>query len=167
MIENCKKLLDIYTWVDYGSSYLPSELNAAYLWAQLEKADEINSQRLETWRLYNEGLQSLADENKIELPYIPQKCVHNAHMFYIKAKDIEERTRLINYLKENKILSVFHYIPLHSSPAGKRFGRFSGEDKFTTKESERLLRLPLYYGLEHGQVEFIIERIKKFYREVN
>jgi dTDP-4-amino-4,6-dideoxygalactose transaminase len=159
--------IDKYTWVDYGSSYLPSELNAAYLWAQLEKADEINSQRLETWRLYNEGLQSLADENKIELPYIPQKCVHNAHMFYIKAKDIEERTRLINYLKENKILSVFHYIPLHSSPAGKRFGRFSGEDKFTTKESERLLRLPLYYGLEHGQVEFIIERIKKFYREVN
>jgi len=156
--------IDKYTWVDYGSSYLPSELNAAYLWAQLEKADEINNQRLGAWDLYNEGLKSIADKGKIELPYIPQECVHNAHMFYIKAKDLEERTKLINYLKENKIMAVFHYIPLHSSPAGQRFGRFNGDDKYTTRESERLLRLPLYYGLERDKVEYIIEKIREFYR---
>lgn len=156
--------IDKYTWVDYGSSYLPSELNEAYLWAQLEKADEINNQRLGAWDLYNEGLKSIADKGKIELPYIPQECVHNAHMFYIKAKDLEERTKLINYLKENKIMAVFHYIPLHSSPAGQRFGRFNGDDKYTTRESERLLRLPLYYGLERDKVEYIIEKIREFYR---
>lgn len=156
--------IDKYTWMDYGSSYLPSDLNAAYLWAQLEEADEINHQRLSTWNLYREGLHNLADSGKIELPYIPKECVHNAHMFYVKTKDLEERTKLITYLKDNGILAVFHYIPLHTSPAGQRFGRFHGEDKYTTKESERLLRLPMYYGLEEQQVEYIIEKIQSFYR---
>ncbi|KTE93854.1 TDP-4-oxo-6-deoxy-D-glucose aminotransferase [Desulfitobacterium hafniense] len=155
--------IDKYTWVDYGSSYLPSDMNAAYLWAQLEKADEINTQRLNTWNLYSEGLQNLVDSGKIELPYIPKECVHNAHMFYVKIKDLEERTKLIDYLKESGILTVFHYIPLHTSPAGKRFGRFNGKDEYTTKESERLLRLPMYYGLDNHEVEYIIEKIEKFF----
>lgn len=156
--------IDKYTWMDYGSSYLPSDMNAAYLWAQLEKADEVNQQRLRTWNLYREGLQNLADADKIELPFIPHECVHNAHMFYVKAEDLAERTKLIAYLNESGILSVFHYIPLHTSPAGKKFGRLHGEDKYTTKESERLLRLPMYYGLEECQVEYIIDIIQSFYR---
>lgn len=156
--------IDKYTWMDYGSSYLPSDLNAAYLWAQLEMADEVNQQRLITWNHYYNGLQSLADTGRIELPYIPKECVHNAHMFYVKAKDLEERTKLIDYLKEKGILTVFHYIPLHNSPAGQKFSSFHGEDKYTTKESERLLRLPMYYGLGEQQTEYIIEKIQCFYR---
>ena len=156
--------VDKYTWMDYGSSYLPSDMNAAYLWAQLEKADEVNQQRLATWNLYHEGLRILANTGKIELPFIPKECVHNAHMFYVKAKDLEERTKLIAYLKESGILSVFHYIPLHTSPAGQKFGRFHGEDNFTTKESERLLRLPMYYGLKEQQVEYICDKVQSFYR---
>jgi len=156
--------IDKYTWMDYGSSYLPSDLNAAYLWAQLEEADEINQNRLSTWNLYREGLHNLADAGIIELPFIPKECAHNAHMFYVKVKNLDERTKLIAYLKEEGILTVFHYIPLHASPAGQKFGRFHGEDKFTTKESERLLRLPMYYGLEEQQAEYIIEKIQSFYR---
>ncbi len=156
--------IDKYTWVDYGSSYLPSDMNAAYLYAQLEMADEINKNRLESWNLYYEGLKELAKENKIELPYIPDECEHNAHMFYIKCKDLDERTRLISYLKENGVNSVFHYVPLHSSPAGKRFGRFNGEDKFTTKESERLMRLPMYYNLGKNDIEYIIDKLYSFYK---
>ena len=156
--------IDKYTWVDYGSSYLPSDMNAAYLYAQLEMADEINKNRLESWDMYYEGLKELAKENKIELPYIPDECEHNAHMFYIKCKDLDERTRLISFLKENGISSVFHYVPLHSSPAGKRFGRFNGEDKFTTKESERLMRLPMYYNLSRNEIRFVLEVIYKFYK---
>lgn len=156
--------VDKYTWVDFGDSYLPSELNAAYLYAQLIHADEINENRLESWNTYYHELISLQDEGKIELPTIPTGCKHNAHMFYIKCRDIEERSALISYLKENGILAVFHYVPLHSAPAGLKFGRFSGEDSYTTKESERLLRLPLYYGLTRQDQHTVIKQVKNFYR---
>ena len=157
--------IDKYTWVDFGSSYLPSELNAAYLYAQLEMADEIFDDRMRSWNRYYELLSPLAQEGKIELATIPKGCEHNAHMFYIKAKDLEERTALLSYLKEEKqILAVFHYIPLHSAPAGQQYGRFAGEDVYTTKESERLLRLPLYYGLKPEEVDYISEQVKAFYR---
>lgn len=155
--------VDKYRWQNYGSSYLPSDMNAAYLYAQLEMADEITRVRMNRWNQYRELLAPLADEGKIELPFIPEHCSHNAHMFYIKTKDIEERTRLIDFLKEKDILSVFHYIPLHSAPAGSKFGRFHGEDKYTTKESERLLRLPMFYKLTADEVEYIAEQIKLFY----
>ena len=155
--------VDKYTWVNYGSSYLPSDLNAAYLWAQLELADEINDTRLTNWNRYYESLKPLADAGKIELPVVPEDCVHNAHMFYIKARDLEQRTRLIAYLKENEILSVFHYIPLHSAPAGLKFGRFHGEDEYTTKESERLVRLPMYYKLTVEEVDYICDKVKAFF----
>lgn len=155
--------IDKYTWVNYGSSYLPSDMNAAYLYAQLEMAEEINDARLAIWNRYYGGLKDLKEAGKIELPYVPDSCVHNAHMFYIKAKDLEERTALISFLKENGILCVFHYIPLHSAPAGLKYGEFRGEDKYTTKESERLARLPLYYGLEMEKVDYIISKVKEFY----
>lgn len=155
--------VDKYTWVDQGSSYLPSELNAAYLYPQLEEADKINNDRLKSWNRYYELLKPLAEKGAIELPFIPAHCKHNAHMFYIKAKDLEERTRLIAHLKEQGITAVFHYVPLHSSPAGKKFGRFGGEDKYTTKESERLLRLPMYYGLKNSDIEYICEKIYEFW----
>lgn len=157
--------VDKYTWVDYGSSYLPSDLNAAYLYAQLEMADEINKNRLESWNMYYEGLKDLAKENKIQLPYIPSDCTHNAHMFYMKCRDLDERTHLISYLKENGVNSVFHYVPLHSSPAGKRFGRFQGEDKFTTKESERLIRLPMYYRIDKSAIDEVCSCILKFFEK--
>ena len=155
--------VDKYTWVDKGSSYLPSELNAAYLYAQLENADIIYNDRMNTWNKYKESLQELEDKNLIELQYIPEDCKHNAHMFYIKCKDLDERTNLINFLKENNINAVFHYIPLHSAEAGIKFGRFHGEDKYTTKESERLLRLPLYYRLKEEDVKYVASKIKEFY----
>lgn len=155
--------IDKYTWIDYGSSYLPSDINAAYLWAQLQIADEVNEQRLAIWNYYKNGLQYLGNSGRIELPYVPTECVHNAHMFYIKVKNLEERTKIINYLNENEIMTVFHYIPLHTSPAGKKYGYFHGVDRYTTKESERLLRLPMYYGLEEHQAEFIVEKIQSFY----
>ena len=155
--------VDKYTWINYGSSYLPSDMNAAYLYAQLEIADKINDARLAVWNQYYETLKPLAETGRISLPVVPEGCVHNGHMFYIKTADIEERTRLIDYLKENGIHAVFHYIPLHTAPAGKKFGRFHGEDKYTTRESERLLRLPMYYGLTESQVEYICEHVKKFY----
>ena len=156
--------IDKYTWMDAGSSYLPSELNAAYLWAQLEDAQKIYDDRMRSWNLYYEQLKPLADEGRIELPVIPEGCVHNAHMFYIKTKDLKERTDLIFYLKGKQINSVFHYIPLHSSPAGKKLGVFHGEDKYTTRESERLLRLPMYYGLGKENIECVTESIKNFYK---
>ena len=155
--------VDKYTWVDYGSSYLPSDLNAAYLWAQLELADEINENRLASWNQYYESLKDLKEKELLELPVIPAECVHNAHMFYIKAKDLSERTALIEYLKKNGVLSVFHYIPLHTAPAGKKYGRFHGEDRYTTRESERLLRLPMYYGLKESEISYITDLIHKFY----
>ncbi len=155
--------VDKYTWINYGSSYLPSDMNAAYLYAQLEIAEEINNARLSIWRQYYENLKPLAEENRIQLPTVPEGCVHNGHMFYIKTADIEERTKLIDYLKEKGIHAVFHYIPLHTAPAGRKFGRFHGEDRHTTRESERLLRLPMYYGLSEDEVEYICSHVRKFY----
>lgn len=155
--------IDKYTWVDAGSSYLPGDMNAAYLMAQLDMADEIFEDRMRSWNLYYELLKPLAEKGKIGLPYIPEHCTHNAHMFYIKAKDLKERSELIRFLKENDIQSVFHYIPLHTAPAGLRFGRFHGEDVYTTKESERLARLPMFYGLKEEQVRYIADKIKEFY----
>lgn len=153
-----------YTWVDAGSSYLPSELNAAYLYAQLEMVDRIIEDRMRTWQVYRDNLWEIAEEGYIELPHIPDECTHNAHMFYIKTKDIQERTRLLAFLKERGVGAVFHYIPLHTSAAGRKYGRFSGEDVFTTKESERLLRLPLYYGMSDEKYE-VIERVREFYKK--
>lgn len=157
--------VDKYTWVDMGSSYLPSELNAAYLYAQLENAQLIFDDRMNSWNRYREGLQELENKGLIELPYIPENCKHNAHMFYIKCKDLEERTKLIDFLKRNGIYAVFHYIPLHSAEAGLKYGRFHGEDKYTTKESERLVRLPLYYDLKEEEVKLVIDKVKEFYGE--
>ncbi len=157
--------IDKYTWVAAGSSYLPSDINAAYLYAQLEKANEINENRLDSWNRYYNGLKELEKEGYIRLPYIPEGCCHNAHMFYIKAKDIDERQRLIEYLKKNDVSSAFHYIPLHTAPAGKKYGVFVGEDIYTTKESERLLRLPMYYGLEKENIDRTCHLIKKFYKK--
>lgn len=154
--------VDKYTWVDFGDSYLPSELNAAYLWAQLLCADEINDNRMAIWNAYYEAFKPLKE--KVELPIIPEGCVHNAHMFYIKCKDLKERTRFISYLKENGVMSVFHYIPLHSAPAGQKFGVFVGEDRYTTIESERLVRIPMYYGLSEEERNKVIETVLEFYR---
>ncbi len=157
--------MDKYTWVDFGDSYLPSELNAAYLWAQLIKADEINSARRKIWHQYENELKPIADCGFFSVPYIPDECVHNGHLYYIKLRDIEERTKFINHMNQNEISTVFHYIPLHTSPAGKKFGRFFGTDKYTTKESERLVRLPLYYGLSETDQEKIISCLKAFFLE--
>lgn len=156
--------VDKYTWVDIGSSYLPSELNAAYLYGQLKEAKKINENRLNTWLLYYAGLKPLQEDEFIKLPYIPSECEHNAHMFYIKCKDLEERTKLINYLGEYNITSAFHYIPLHSSMAGLKYSRFHGVDKYTTKESERILRLPMYYGIEEEKVNYVVEKVSNYYR---
>lgn len=155
--------VDKYTWVDFGDSYLPSELNAAYLWAQLLNADEINDNRIATWNRYYQGLQTMAKEGKFEIPTVPEECEHNAHMFYLKCKDLKERSEFIKFMKEKELYCVFHYIPLHSTPAGEKFGRFDGEDEFTTKESERLVRLPMYYGLREDQVDLVVEGIKEFF----
>ena len=155
--------VDKYRWMDYGSSYLPSDLNAAYLWAQLEMADTIRKDRLDSWNYYNEELRPLAEAGYIEQPFIPDYADHNAHMYYIKTKDLETRGRLIDFMRKHDILTVFHYGPLHSAPAGKKFGRFHGEDKYTTKESERLVRLPMYYHLKEEDREQVVKAIKEFY----
>ena len=155
--------VDKYTWVDFGDSYLPSDMNAAYLWAQLEIADEINENRLATWRFYRDELQPLESEGKIELPTIPEGCIHNAHMFYIKCRDLDQRSRFISFMKERGIWTVFHYIPLHSAPAGLKFGRFHEEDVHTTRESDRLVRLPMYYGLAKEDAEYIVASIRQFF----
>lgn len=155
--------VDKYTWVDIGSSYLPSELQAAYLWAQLNSLKEITEDRMRTWDRYLIGLNDLAARGRIELPSIPANVQHNAHIFYIKVRDLEERTSLLNFLKTNGVHAVFHYVPLHSAPAGKKFGVFIGEDRYTTKESERLLRLPLYYGMTERDSFKVIELINAFF----
>lgn len=154
--------IDKYTWVGYGSSYLPSDMNAAYLWAQLEEADKINDKRLSIWNFYHEELKELEDKGVLERPYIPEYATHNAHMYYIKVKDLRVRTKLLAYLKERGILSVFHYVPLHSATAGKKFGRFHGEDVYTTKESERLCRLPMYYSLSLEEASEVVKALKEF-----
>lgn len=158
--------VDKYTWVDFGDSYLPSDMNAAYLWAQLEKADEINNDRLATWDAYYEAFRHLAKEGLVELPVIPADCVHNAHMFYLKCRSLEERTRLIQYLRERDIQAVFHYVPLHSAPAGLKFGRFHGPDEHTTPDSDRLVRLPMYYGLTKADRDAVIAAVGEFYQTV-
>lgn len=157
--------VDKYTWVDFGDSYLPSELNAAHLWAQLEVADKINEDRLKTWNTYFQELKPLEESGKLALPRMPEGCVHNAHMFYVKLRDLEERTRFIAYLKENGISCVFHYVPLHSAPAGLKYGRFAGEDVYTTKESERLVRLPMYYGMDENDLQKVISAVQAFWGE--
>jgi dTDP-4-amino-4,6-dideoxygalactose transaminase len=157
-------MVDKYSWVDLGSSYLMNDMSAAYLWGNLEKADDINQNRLNTWQKYFDGLKELEDKGFIELPTIPNDCVHNAHMFYIKVKDLDERTRLLEHLKQNDILAVFHYVPLHSAPAGLKFGHFYGVDNFTTKESERLIRLPMFYNINIEILERIIKKIYEFYK---
>lgn len=154
--------IDKYTWVGYGSSYLPSDMNAAYLWAQLEEADKINDKRVSIWNFYHEELKELEDKGVLERPYIPEYATHNAHMYYIKVKDLRVRTKLLAYLKERGILSVFHYVPLHSATAGKKFGRFHGEDVYTTKESERLCRLPMYYSLSLEEAAEVVKALKEF-----
>lgn len=156
--------VDKYTWVDFGDSYLPSELNAAYLWAQLLKAEEINSYRKELWNRYYEKLRILSENGYIKLPVIPKTCNHNAHMFYFKCENLDVRTRLITFLKKREIAAVFHYIPLHTAPAGLKYGRFDGKDLYTTVESERLLRLPLYYGMDETDLEIVCSKIEEFYQ---
>ena len=159
--------VDKYTWVDKGDSFLPSELNAAYLWAQLEKADMINQDRLDSWNDCDLQLRRIrCDLDAVfELPFIPEECVHNAHMYYLKCRDLNERTQLIDYMKKRGVLCVFHYIPLHSSPAGLKFGRFAGEDCFTTRESERLVRLPMYYGLSREEIDYVTSCVCDFYHK--
>jgi dTDP-4-amino-4,6-dideoxygalactose transaminase len=159
-------MVDKYSWVDIGSSYLMNDVSAAYLWGNLEKANEINENRLNSWNTYYEGLKELKEKSLIELPTIPENCIHNAHMFYIKVKDLNERTKLIEYLKENGINSVFHYIPLHSAPAGIKFGRFNRVDDFTTVESERLIRLPIHYNILKSDVEYVVSILKSFYIDI-
>lgn len=156
--------IDKYTWVDYGSSYLPSELNCAYLYPQLEKAEKINDERLSSWNYYKENLKDLEKNGLIKIEFVPEYSKHNAHMFYIKTKNLEERTELLKYLKQNGVQAVFHYIPLHNAPAGKRFGAFCGEDKYTTVESEKLVRLPMYYGLTKADQDIVINKIREFYK---
>ena len=155
--------VDKYTWVDIGSSILPSEINAAYLLAQLEIHEKITAWRMERWNQYNAALQDLKTAGKIDLPTISAGCKHNAHMYYIKCRDIAERTALTAFLKQREINAVFHYIPLHSAAAGRRFGRFHGEDRYTTRESERLLRLPMYYGLTAEDCDTVIRALHEFY----
>lgn len=155
--------VDKYTWVELGSSYLPSELNAAYLLAELENAQKIFDNRMASWNAYRERLQPLEDKGFIELPRIPADCKHNAHMFYIKMPNLEQRTKMIKHLVSNGILAVFHYVPLHTAPAGRRFGEFRGEDKFTTSESNRLLRLPMFYGLKGEELDYICDKVREYF----
>lgn len=155
--------VDKYSWVDYGSSYLPSDILAAYLYAQLEAADKINQDRLSSWSNYYQLLTPLKDDGLIELPHVPKECKHNAHLFYIKVKDLEQRTSIIKYLNEKGIAATFHYVPLHSSPAGMKFGEFVGEDIYTTADSDRLIRLPMYYGLGEDNIKYIAGNISKYF----
>lgn len=157
-------MVDKYTWVSEGSSYLPSELGAAFLYGQLLEADKINDKRLEIYNLYFKYLKELEEKEFIKLPVVPEYCRHNAHMFYIKVKDIDERTALIDYLKSNGVLSVFHYVPLHSSPFGLKCSRFCGEDIYTTKTSETLIRLPMYMDMMHNDAELVCELIYSFFK---
>lgn len=154
-------MVDKYSWVDIGSSYLPSEINVAVLYAQLEQADEINKNRLRTWENYNCEFKDLS----VDLPYVPKECLHNGHIFYIKVRDLEERQKLIKYLRGNGIGAVFHYVPLHTSEGGKKYSRFSGKDEYTTKESERLIRLPIWYGIKNDELKEVVEAVKRYLRD--
>lgn len=154
-----------YNWVDFGDSYLQSDLNAAYLWAQLEVADQINSNRLTAWKYYYDSLNILQEKGYIKLASVPDGCIHNAHMFYIKFNSLDERTSFIEYMKKNEIMCTFHYVPLHSAPAGLKFGRFNGEDVYTTVESDKLVRLPMYYNLKKNDQNFIVRKILQYFEE--
>lgn len=154
-----------YNWVDFGDSYLQSDLNAAYLWAQLENAELINNNRLTTWNKYNNAFSKLASKGIIKTPKIPEECVHNAHMYYIKCDSLETRQKYIDYMKKEGVLCVFHYVPLHSAPAGIKFGRFNGYDEYTTIESERLVRLPLYYNISKDDLEYVIKKTMNFFEK--
>lgn len=156
--------VDKYTWVDWGSSFLPSDMLAAYLWAQLERADEINENRLATWRFYREAFEPLAEAGRIELQTIPEGCVHNAHMFYVKCRDLADRTQFIAHMREHGVQCVFHYVPLHSAPAGLKFGEFVGEDRYTTSESERLVRLPMYYGMDPADRQTVVDAALDYFQ---
>lgn len=156
-------MVDKYSWVDLGSSYLMNDVSAAYLWGQIERVDEINDDRISSWKRYHDRLKELAEKGFIKIAHIPNECTFNAHMFYIKVKDLNERTALLKYLGESEVLAVFHYVPLHSAEAGLKFGRFSGGDKYTTRESERLIRLPMYFGLSKTDIDFIARKIGDFY----
>ncbi len=158
--------VDKYTWVEKGSSYLPSEINAAFLYAQLEEAEKIDFNRIRSWRRYYKNLKQLRNMGFIDLPYVPDHCEHNAHMFYIKLKNLEERTKFMEAMKNRGIGAVFHYVPLHSSPAGLKYGRFHGEDIYTTKESDRLVRLPIYYNLKDEDITYIIKSVYEFFGQV-
>lgn len=155
--------VDKYRWVNFGSSYLPSDMNAAYLWAQLELADEITQARMARWNQYDALLRDLADKGLIEQPFVPDYCTHNAHMYYIKMRDLEQRSDFINFMKSKDVLTVFHYVPLHTAPAGLKYGRFHGEDNFTTRESDRLVRLPMYYALTEDDVNYICECVHEYF----
>jgi dTDP-4-amino-4,6-dideoxygalactose transaminase len=154
-------MVDKYTWVDIGSSMLPSEIQAAYLYAQLESAEEINTKRLSVWNAYYKTLSEILDRKHVTLPIIPEQCVHNAHMFYLKFENLSAREEFISLMKGLGVMCVFHYIPLHSAPAGRKFGCFIGEDKYTTKESERLVRLPLFFNMTNIEFEKIISEISR------
>jgi dTDP-4-amino-4,6-dideoxygalactose transaminase len=156
-------MVDKYSWVDLGSSYLMNDVSASYLWGQLEKAKEINDNRLKSWKLYHERLEVLSKKGSIVLATIPKDCIHNAHMFYIKVENMELRTKLLEYLKMNYINAVFHYVPLHSAPAGIKFGRFDGEDTYTSSQNERLIRLPMHYGLEKNEIDKVCGVINDFF----
>jgi dTDP-4-amino-4,6-dideoxygalactose transaminase len=158
-------MVDKYSWVDLGSSYLPCELQAAYLWGQLEMADTINKNRINTWQNYYHELKELKIKKLIQLPSIPDNCSHNAHMFYLKLHNLEERTDVLNHFKKHDILSVFHYVPLHSAPAGKKYGRFFGNDIFTTSESEKLIRLPMYFGIKKDEFMFIVNQLNNYFKD--
>lgn len=157
--------VDKYTWVDGGSSFLPSDMNAAYLWGQLQSMEEIFANRMATWDYYDNSFSSLREKGRLELPIIPDECSHNAHMYYVLLSDLEERTSFISFLKEKGIGSAFHYVPLHSAPAGQRFGRYNGEDNFTTATYERLVRLPLYYGMSDEDREAVVHAVYDFFGE--
>ena len=160
-------MVDKYSWVDIGSSYLMNDVSASYLWGQLEEADKINQDRLRSWLTYYDGVKNLQEKGLIELPSIPNECIHNAHLFFIKVKDLNQRVEMLDYLIQNKINAVFHYVALHSAPAGLKFGRFDGEDRYTTLESERLIRLPMYYGLKQESLDKIIKIINIYFDKGN
>ncbi|WP_292258122.1 DegT/DnrJ/EryC1/StrS family aminotransferase [Marinospirillum sp.] len=158
-------MVDKYQWVDVGSSYLPSELQAAFLWGQLERADEINTNRLASWQAYYDALLPLQTAGKLGLPSIPAECTHNAHMFYLKVADLDERSALLEHLKSNEIMAVFHYVPLHTAAAGEQFARFHGNDLYTTIESERLVRLPMWYGITDREIALVSQSVKSFFEK--
>ncbi len=157
--------IDKYTWIAAGSSYLPSDINAAYLYAQLEMAEEIFDDRMKTWDYYYRELKDIQERGMIELPSIPEGCTHNAHMFWIKLENLAMRTRFIKYAADCGINAVYHYVPLHSSPAGLKYGDFYGKDVYTTKESERLVRLPMYFGMKDEERQAVVKTLYDFMKK--